>query len=326
MYSRMYNPFEKILNTPEEIAIYDDIQKTPAIISTGTFASEHEFTWVSGMLIDKEQIEYIKESNFYVTKNPSDVSTTIINDINKYQTSLALLKMGKYGYGVIATNDIPADVHIAEYAAQLWHYEYIGTVQTDKDRSLAILDENKQIAGVLDASKFRGIASFCQHAPSTLNQYCIVNMNYQGKIATQNVSLHYSMIDGYLLATLKTLRPISKGNLVFFDYEKHYFECKNHIPSLFTTYGALVPQIAYKALNFTLIIHTEKGKEQRYEDMHDKELANKGSLPTKVQKIVKDIAKYRKLYAHSPFLTFKSVQSSEPTSKGVELQFVRPSL
>src|SRR5436190_20936456 len=97
----MHNPFEDIFPQHEYLSILDDIDATTRQVSTVSFAKELEFTWGAGMLIAPEHVEAVKSLSLpFGDGDEAKVRT----DIASYEPTLALLNMGEYGYGVIATD------------------------------------------------------------------------------------------------------------------------------------------------------------------------------------------------------------------------------
>src|SRR5436190_7954938 len=145
--------------------------------------------------------------------------------------------MGEYGYGVIATDFIPSNTYVSHYFAQLWPAS--NDDSTDDIRSISIEDDDKKTLGNLDASLYRNFGAFFQHAPVSLDNYCIADATYENKIATQNINIRYLKMNNFFLAAFRTNREVSPGELLVWDYDDSglYFELKEQVPALFTLHG-----------------------------------------------------------------------------------------
>lgn len=205
-----------------------------------------------------------------------DLKKQVNNLLAETCSKLAICRMGDFGMGVFALQDIPKNTAVAIFSGTIIDYdknnEYIGE---------GLVYYNSMIC--FSTLNFRGIATFMQHLPfrplfksaqehldynnstyqrqKSMDEFLLTaSMAYSTKfdsndysdVAFQNLQHNFIKVKDYPVIVFVANCDIKSGDQVGFDYSLPYWFARNMIPDYFKKDGDLFPRENY-ILTFGMI-------------------------------------------------------------------------
>jgi len=271
---------KKILQEPKYVEIYQNSSKPPSHITI-----LDQLPSLKGKPVKKTRDQFLKENNFNRLIDTIIIDPALLSDIEKAfalkwsqnppeeglilpqlllqhsastQEKIQLVNMGETGIGAFAKEKIKKD-SVLLYAGVL-RFEKDYSLERGKQFTSRVLKGNPDI--FVDAEKYRNIAAFLQHLPSSesLEQlYQIEEKDWSEKVALGNFVLEIRKVkykEYYiLLPILVATRDILAGEIIGFDYRNIYWLGVSVEPHLFAKDGSIIPRNHYKAKNLNLKIN-----------------------------------------------------------------------
>ncbi len=198
----------------------------------------------------------------------SELKNQVKNILNSPCDKLVICNMGKFGYGVFASKDIPKNTVVATYAGKIMS---TNKISNEADHAIGYWGTNMSFSTL----QHRGIGSFMQHLPEEpkfkdaktfseitkmLGQSCseedlklniefystLFTANSKELVATENVNREYLEFNKAPLIAMVTQRDIKSGEQLGFNYGRGYWLTRNYVPSYFDKNGKALSRDLYK--------------------------------------------------------------------------------
>lgn len=223
-----------------------NVSKQPMYIES---VSASEFAESVGMAGWIEESIYLPESDCSLDSMKisaesllEDQYNSLIKSSEFYLKSMFVRHMGSVGYGVFATDAIPANQFIAVYTGIITCHSHDHLREANNEYGFKIPNENEKYGVLLNAKHYGNISRFIQHLPldakeTKTNDVPISNyvVSPSVRVATANLSAEVVCYQKLPVLVLRTTRKINPFEQLGYDYGINYW--KNHTPSLFDTIG-----------------------------------------------------------------------------------------
>lgn len=234
-------------DSPKALAATQGIRKIPIT----KVEAMTNLTWTETNLLpnDTDPQLFLQNISNQVPTKPATFQR-IVQQIKENSSKLVLTKMGKYGYGVFSCTDIPANTYIANSTGMITLFD---KVNPDEESGTYLIQIGKNI--VINARKAGNIARFFQHLPSasdtTNNNICIDTYKFSQTpmvpgVATANIDFKQFFYKNQIFQFVITNCPISKGDIIGWDYGLGYWSALKMAPILFFKNGQAIDQSIYK--------------------------------------------------------------------------------
>lgn len=234
-------------DSPKALSSLQGIRK----IDVTKVESMANFTWTETNVISKElSSEILMQGTREITTAKPAAFQRMVQQIKENSSKLVLTKMGKYGHGVFSCADIPANTFIASSTGTLTS---IDSLISEQDSGAYSININNTVA--INARNNGNIARFFQHLPSAssksddgtqLDFYTFTDASIKPKVAIQNIQLKQFLYKNQMVIFVMTTCPITKFDMLGWDYGPAYWKTLELTPVLFFKNGQNIDQSAYK--------------------------------------------------------------------------------
>lgn len=256
-------------------------------LSVQEFQTRFGFVYNDGISIEKStKIKPFRE-NITGYLSSTQLKKQIEKVLKLSNENLVICGMGKFGYGVFASKDIPINTVVTIYGGTLVMKNQF---ETKNDHACNYYGTSMSIS----TQNHRGIASFMQHLPEKpkapdakqlsdllkifgqdiSEEQLKLNTEFYSTtfdsettkdlVATENISKEYLNLDGIPVIAMVASKDIKSGEQLGFNYGYNYWSSREVIPEFFDKEGSVLLHTVYKRtfgqLNFESFTYTGEYK------------------------------------------------------------------